>query len=144
MGKFTDGLEKWAKERDKLQKKRRQDASAVEFLAVKKDVTEAIEAGYSLKTIWEYLKEGKKIRFTYETFRRHIKRFIKATPKDQPTLAAKNEAAASPATNKQPNDKRDTSIRKADRSEPEEKEKPQLPGAGGFKFDAKPNKEDLI
>ncbi len=45
--KFTDGLEKWAKERDKRQKKRRQDASAVELLAVKKDVTEAIEAGYS-------------------------------------------------------------------------------------------------
>ncbi|WP_419641336.1 TraK family protein [Thiolapillus sp.] len=35
-------------------------------MAVKKDVTEAIEAGYSLKTIWEYLKEGKKIRFTYD------------------------------------------------------------------------------
>ena len=61
MGKFTDGLEKWVQERDKRQKKRRQDASAVEFLAVKKDVAEAIEAGYSLKTIWEYLKEGKKI-----------------------------------------------------------------------------------
>ena len=134
MGKFTDGLEKWAKERDKRQKKRRQDASAVEFLAVKKDVTEAIEAGYSLKTIWEYLKEGKKIRFTYETFRRHIKRFIKSAPKDQATLAAKNEA----------DDKRDASTPKADKNEPEEKEKPQLPGTGGFKFDAKPNKEDLI
>lgn len=143
MGKFTDGLEKWVQERDKRQKKRRQDASAVEFLAVKKDVTDAIEAGYSLKTIWEYLKEGKKIRSTYETFRRHVKRFIKAVPKDQPTLAAKNEADASPATNKQPDDKRDATP-KADKSEPEEKEKPQLPGTGGFKFDAKPNKEDLI
>ena len=128
MGKFTDGLEKWVQERDKRQKKRRQDASAVEFLAVKKDVTEAIEAGYSLKTIWEYLKEGEKVRSTYETFRRHVKRFIKSAPKDQATLAAKNEVAAP----------------RAESSEAKEKEKPQLPGTGGFNYQAKPNKEDLI
>lgn len=129
MGKFTDGLEKWVLERDKRQKKRRQDASVVEFLAVKKDVAEAIEAGYSLKTIWEYLKEGEKVRSTYETFRRHVKRFIKSASKDHETLAAKKEVDAP---------KVETKAKKS------EKEKPQLPGTGGFKFDAKPNKEDLI
>ncbi|EFI4080053.1 TraK family protein [Vibrio parahaemolyticus] len=139
MGKFTDGLEKWVQERDKRQKKRRQDASAVEFLAVKKDVAEAIEAGYSLKTIWEYLKEGEKVRSTYETFRRHVKRFIKSAPKDHETLAAKKEVAA-PNVERQP----EATASKAEKSETEGKEKPQLPGTGGFKFDAKPNKEDLI
>jgi hypothetical protein len=138
MGKFTDGLEKWVQERDKRQKKRRQDASAVEFLAVKKDVAEAIEAGYSLKTIWEYLKEGEKVRSTYETFRRHVKRFIKSAP-DHETLAAKKEVAA-PSVERQP----EATASKAEKSETEGKEKPQLPGTGGFKFDAKPNKEDLI
>jgi hypothetical protein len=143
MGKFTDGLEKWVQERDKRQKKRRQDASAVEFLAVKKDVTEAIEAGYSLKTIWEYLKEGEKVRSTYETFRRHVKRFIKSAPKGQATLAAKNEVAASSAE-KQPADKPEAATPKAESGEDKPKEKPQLPGTGGFNYQAKPNKEDLI
>lgn len=143
MGKFTDGLEKWVQERDKRQKKRRQDASAVEFLAVKKDVTEAIEAGYSLKTIWEYLKEGEKVRSTYETFRRHVKRFIKSAPKAQATLAAKNEVAA-PSAEKQPDDKPEAAAPKAKSSEAKAKEKPQLPGTGGFNYQAKPNKEDLI
>ena len=141
MGKFTDGLEKWVQERDKRQKKRRQDASAVEFLAVKKDVTEAIEAGYSLRTIWEYLREGGKLRSTYETFRRHVKRFIKSAPKDQATLAAKNETGT-PASEKQQTDNKPEAAPKAGKNEVRGKEK--LPGTGGFNYQAKPNKEDLI
>lgn len=76
MEKFTEELEKWVKERDKQRQRRRKDASAVEFLSVKNDVVEAINKGYSLKTIWEYLREDGKVQSTYETFRRHAKRFI--------------------------------------------------------------------
>jgi len=89
MKNFTDGLEKWVREREKQEQKRRQDASAVEFLAVKNDVKEAMEKGYALKTIWEYLKENGKVRYSYEAFRRHVKRYIKSSPKGKVILAAK-------------------------------------------------------
>lgn len=125
MVKFTDELEQWVQEREKKYKKKRQDKFAVEFLAVKKNIIEAIDAGYSLKTIWEYLKESRKVTSTYETFRRHVKRFIKLESKNYKILAAKNEVLTA-------------------NLETEEQKKPQLQGIGGFKFDAKPNKEDLI
>ena len=136
MEKFVDELEKWAQARDKRQKKRRQDASAVEFLAVKKDVNEAIEKGYALKTIWEYLKESGRIRFTYETFRRHVKRFIKTPTKNQTTLATVDTPAE-----KQADTPKSAPAEKRDEANTEKK---KLPGTGSFKFDAKPNKEDLI
>lgn len=134
MGKFTDGLEKWVQERDKRQKKRRQDASAVEFLAVKKDVTEAIEAGYSLKTIWEYLKKGEKVRSTYETFRRHVKRFIKDVKRhipDQAKPADPGKGGSKPGS-------------KAAAKAPCEPKKSEAPPLRGFTFNPSPKKEDLI
>ncbi len=137
MGKFTEELEKWVQERDKRQQKRRQDALSVEFLAIKKNVTEAIEAGYSLKTTWEYLKEDGKIQSTYETFRRHVQRFIKSKPNHQATLAYKNGIHA-------PTAKQQTGSKPEVTPQSERKGKPSPPGTSGFKFDAKPNKEDLI
>lgn len=134
MGKFTDKLEKWAQERDKQQEKRRQDTSVVEFLAVKKDVNEAIEAGYSRKTIWEYLTHDGKLTSSYETFRRYVKRFIKET-EQQPTLAAKKNDGSSLEKGEADSDV-------VERLEPKDSKK--IPGTSGFKFDAKPNREDLI
>lgn len=133
MGKITDGLEKWVIEREKKQKKRRQDTSAVEFLAIKADVKEAIEKGYSLRTIWEYLKEQGLFKATYETFRRHVKRFIKTPPKEPKILAAKKNDA----------DKQKVERISTTHQKPEAKDN-HPSKIGGFSFNAKPNKEDLI
>lgn len=76
---YTDQLADWVKKREKSRP--RQDKGLVAFIAVKDDITKAIEAGYALKTIWEHLSDTGKIPYRYETFLKHIKRHIKNQPK---------------------------------------------------------------
>ncbi|MBX4558849.1 conjugal transfer protein TraK [Klebsiella pneumoniae] len=86
MGKLTtEELGKWVQ---KKHRKKRKSSAIVEFLAVKSFVEEAVTAGYTLKDIWGYLKEGGQIRSTYETFRNHANRHI------APVLAAKKQTAS--------------------------------------------------
>lgn len=77
--RYTDQLSDWVKKREKSRP--RQDKGLVAFIAVKDDITEAIEAGYALKTIWEHLHETGKIPCRYETFLKHVKKQIKERPK---------------------------------------------------------------
>ncbi|MGY3949607.1 hypothetical protein BJP24_20870 [Aeromonas allosaccharophila] len=148
--KYLDELAAWVEKR--AEKKRRQDAAVVAFMAVKSDVIDAMVAGYSLTTIWEHMHETGKMKCGYETFRKHVHRFIKT-----PTLAAKISptspdmvlaetpvsASASPAPGSAGSafgkdhvvtDANNGSIKAA-----------SSPGKiSGFSFDAEPNKEDLI
>ncbi|WP_155767283.1 TraK family protein [Xanthomonas perforans] len=97
--RYTDELAAWADQ--KAEKKRRQDAAAVAFLAVRGDVVEAMEAGYALTTIYDHMHETGRVKTSYETFRRHVQRFIKAAPADTapPTpKAATRSASNSPTT----------------------------------------------
>ncbi|WP_275099895.1 TraK family protein [Sedimenticola hydrogenitrophicus] len=119
--RYTEELAEWAGKRAK--KKRRQDAVAVAFLAVKANVREAMEAGYALTTIYEHMHETGRIKCSYETFRRHVKRYIKAGSTPLPSAdQAKVEPTEQKAKSKQ------------------EKQ----PKKGGFEYNATPNKEDLI
>ena len=61
-------------------KKRRQDATAVAFLAVRVDVKAAMDAGYAVTTIYEDMREIGRVKCSYETFRKHVQRYIKAAP----------------------------------------------------------------
>ncbi len=92
--RYTDELAAWADQ--KAEKKHRQDAAAVAFLAVRGDVVEAMEAGYALTTIYEHMHETGRVRTSYETFRRHVQRFIKAAPAATTPPAPK--AATRPAS----------------------------------------------
>lgn len=76
---YTDQLAEWVKKREKSRP--RQDKGLVAFIAVKEDISEAIDAGYALKTIWEHLHETGKIPYRYETFLKHVKKHIKQKPK---------------------------------------------------------------
>jgi len=122
---YTEELAAWVER--KAAKKRRLDATAVQFLTVKSDVKCALDAGYSVTTIWEHMHETKKVTCTYETFRKHVKRFVKEPP-----------GPTSPVTT---GEATGTTARK-------HSETPQKSGPpkkiGGFKFDATPKKEDLI
>lgn len=71
---ITDALAEWVA---KQPARRRHDAQAVAFLAVRTDVVKALEAGYSIKTIWAFLKDQGRITSSYEMFRRHTQRHIK-------------------------------------------------------------------
>ena len=97
--RYTDELAAWADQ--KAEKKHRQDAAAVAFLAVRGDVVEAMEAGYALTTIYDHMHETGRVKTSYETFRRHVQRFIKAAPADTapPTpKAATRSGSSSTAT----------------------------------------------
>ena len=133
---FPQELAKWVKQREAT--KARQDKNLVAFLALKGDVQAAMDAGYSLLTIWEHLHDQAKIAYRYETFLKHVRRHIKSRaraasdlssshPPDPPRCSTSGRAAASKLQSPAP-------------------PVPQVPPArlAGFTFDAQPKKEDLL
>ncbi len=76
MGKdYLADLQKWVAQKKGLNSSSANTARVV-FLAIRDDVKSAIDAGYSLTTIWEHMHETGRVSTTYETFRRHVKRYI--------------------------------------------------------------------
>jgi hypothetical protein len=133
---FPEELAEWVNQRKA--KRPRQDKHVVAFLAVKSDVKAALDAGYSMKTIWEYMRETGRIEYRYETFTLHVKRFIKVPP-------VSVMPAASPAVGSQVKGTKPTPQQGGlPRSQPLAPKKSEAPKMGGFKFDASPNKEELL
>ena len=135
--RYTDELAAWADQ--KAEKKRRQDAAAVAFLAVRGDVVEAMEAGYALTTIYDHMHETGRVKTSYETFRRHVQRFIKAAPATTPPTpkAATRSASNSQATAPAPTPKTAAPVPASPASE-------QAGKIPSFNFNPTPNKEDLL
>ncbi len=115
---YPDELATWIEKR--AAKKRRQDAAVVAFLAARGDVNAAMDSGYAVTTIYEHMHETGRVKCSYETFRKHVKQFIK------PGLALR-----APAQQK------GESLAK----------KPKAPaptGIASFNFNPVPNKEELL
>ena len=113
----------------------RQDRNLVAFLAVKGDVKAALEAGYSMKTIWTHLCATGRIASRYETFTLHVKRHLRAPPpagNPLAPLAPRTPPAPAPAPATPP---------AASHREPR---KTPPPSVGGFTFNATPKTEDLF
>ena len=126
---YTDELAGWV--RQHAENKRLQDSAAVAFVAVKADVVAAMAAGYALTTIWEHMHETGKLKCSYETFRKHVHRFIQSPAAEPPVTRAQDRAA-----------KRDVTGDAVKQSmSPEKSEAARI---GGFTFDPSPNKEDLL
>ncbi len=124
---YTEELAEWVKKREATRP--RQDKNVVAFLAIKEDVQAAITAGYSLLTIWEHLHEKGRIPYRYETFLKHVRRYIKGRP---PVVGAGIEPMKSNEPQPAPN-------------KPVVKKQPAKPEApSGFTFNPIPNKEDLL
>lgn len=51
--------------------------STAAFLAIRDDVEIALGAGYSVNTLWEYFQDKGKFTSSYETFRRHVRKYIR-------------------------------------------------------------------
>lgn len=130
---YTDELAEWVESR--AAKKRRRDEAAVAFLAVRADVEAALASGYALVTIWEHMRETGKVKFSYETFRSHARRHIKAKPADVPAPQAK---AAEPApAPKTPEPRRPKQGGKAEKPAP-------AAAPTGFTFNPTPDKKDPL
>lgn len=135
---YTEELAAWVEKR--AEKKRRQDAAAVAFMAVKSDVVAAMEAGYALTTIWEHMHETGKVKCSYETFRKHVHRFIQSAP----VKPAPSKPAPSPASVEPKGGSTKPEATGAASKKPETPKKSEAPVIGGFTFDATPKKEELL
>jgi hypothetical protein len=69
--KFSEEMDIWIKEK----KPKNRDVNKIAFLAVQAEVKDALEKGYSVINIWEFMCEKKMINFGYDTFRSYVKRF---------------------------------------------------------------------
>ncbi len=129
---YTEELAGWVKQH--AEKRRLQDSAAVAFVAIKSDVVAAMEAGYALTTIWEHMHETRKVKCCYETFRKHVHRFISKPAARRAPSPVVVEAKAGPkhqatgSAAKQPTPSRQSESLKI----------------GGFTFNPSPNKEDLL
>lgn len=132
-GKFADELAAWVKK--KPTKQPRQDRHVIAFLAVKEDVKSALDAGYSMKTIWEYMQETGRIATRYETFTLHVKRYIKNAP--APVRQAPPPAAAEPTPQTKGKGKPKSEAKQTAK-------KAAAPSPSGFSFNPSPNADDLI
>ncbi len=114
MSDYVKELQAWIIQRQPNTRRPTKQEVLATFLGVQPFVEESIEAGYNLKTVWEYLTEQKYISFRYETFLRYVKQYITTAPKPSTT----------------------------DKPAKEKQNVSQI--ISGFSFDAKPNKQDLI
>lgn len=129
---YLNDLRKWVEER-KGQNGSTANHARVVFLAIRDDVEAAMNAGYSLTTIWEHMHETGRVNTTYETFRRHVKRFIternlRSAPvnRDAPVTArGVNRAATEPSGNEPAKSQNTT------------REKQPAPSLPGFNFSPK-------
>ncbi|HFS5639805.1 TPA: TraK family protein [Legionella pneumophila] len=77
----------------------------VEFLAMREDISEALEKGWSITVIWETLRDEGSFTATYNTFRLYVLKYLngqKPGYSQQATIdqRAKNQARNGPKMNK--------------------------------------------
>lgn len=140
---YTDDLASWVESRSS--KKRRRDEAAVAFLAVKEKVIEALEAGYALTTIWEHMSDTGVVKFSYETFRAHARRYIKARAEDAPPEHAPAASAKSSAVTTQQPRRTQRGGNAAKPPSDAQAIPTEMPDRiPGFTFNPNPDKKDLL
>lgn len=138
---YTDELAAWIQKREVT--KRRQDAATVAFLAVRADVATAIESGYAITTIYEHMHTTGRVTCSYETFRKHVQRYIV-----QAAVAGQRSSPAAPAvpvtSGEAPGQKEKGRPTTGQHPRIDPKRTSNPPKIGGFSFDATPKAEDLL
>lgn len=59
------------------EKKSGRVSAKVQFIALQEDIREALEAGCSMKAVWETLSDEGQISFGYKAFRHYVLKLIK-------------------------------------------------------------------
>ena len=91
---YSGELAEWFKNRE--QTKRSKDTNLVAFLAVRDDVREALEKGYSRRSIWEHLCTTERISYRYDVFVKHVRRHITEMPPKTPTSSTQHQEPTPP------------------------------------------------
>ena len=75
------------------------------FFALREDIATALKDGWSVKDIWQTLTDEQKVTFSYDTFSRYVRRFIKLENQPRTTLSSavsiKDGFAFNPSPNKE-------------------------------------------
>lgn len=134
---YIKQLSEWVGQRDHSA---RRDRNQVAFMAVKSDVSEALEEGWPVKTIWAHMVEQKRIGFGYDTFRAYVKRHLRATGEASVASTASPSPARAPTPKAQvPGEPKQAAISSRTGHSSHAPEP-----ICGFNFNAAPNREDLI
>ena len=116
------------------QKASKQAKNLSAFLAVKKDISDALEAGFAAKTIWAHLKASQKIAFSYDTFLNLIKRHVSLSlnkEEETPRAEAPLEATTPCPSTEVANDENKQAT-------------PVQEGPTGFLYNPTPNLKELV
>jgi hypothetical protein len=133
MGKtYPELLGEWVKRR----KSTKRDQNLVDFFSVQDNVKAAIDAGFSLKTIWTNLSEERKVVCGYETFLSYVSRYVQTSSQDANAAPAADIVRASSRKKTRP-----TAQVALRGNGPTVKAPDAIPG---FVFNPSPKKEDLI
>lgn len=104
MTKYTDRLEAWLQTSTATSSKKQRNKNHIEYLSVKKDVQEAFNEGFKMRTIWEHLSSEKRITMAYSTFTRRVRtdlgRAIKNTVSTPEKKGDKVQSGQSPRPKK--------------------------------------------
>ena len=57
---------------------KRKGSGRVEFLALRQEIQDALNDGYLVKEVWQYLKDKGVISIQYRMFIRYVNRFLKS------------------------------------------------------------------
>ncbi len=71
------------------------ERNRIAFLACIEEIKEVLEGGWTIKDIWEALREEGRISYGYEVFRGYVKRMIPAQPAKPATLEKSVETTRS-------------------------------------------------
>jgi IS30 family transposase len=124
--KYTEELAEWVQ---KKKSTRPRSIAKISFLALKKDIEEALSSGFTMLMIWEHLRETKRLTVSYNTFTKYVSSHItnkkteiekKPEQKPVPQVALPKTKAVTPAA------------------------KPMREKGAGFTFDPTPKPEDLL
>ncbi len=63
---------------NQLEKKGKRNNAKIEFIALKEDIQEALDKGWSMKAVWETLSDEGQISFGYKAFRHYVLKLIKS------------------------------------------------------------------
>ncbi len=127
---YPDHLAEWIKRRTSS----RREKNLAAFLAVSDDVRAALNAGYAVKTVWANMRECERIEIGYEVFLHYVNRVIRHPQADQISASTTDDLPQPGETNHK------TRGTIATPATPTTKPADPL----GFKFDATPNREELL
>jgi hypothetical protein len=129
---YPELLGDWVRQRETSKR----DKNLVAFLAVRDDVKEAFDAGYSVTTIWTYMHEKERVAFGYDTFLNYVNRYIRS--------AQKESGGAWPGKAKERSRRRSAAPVSTTDGKGTGTEAKVPDAMSSFTFNSAPKKEDLI